>query len=190
MIGDPPDLSEISVQLATLCARYCYLPNPQVADALDGAVFPTIRAKPRGFVDEEKGVLYDTNVTPSCAILWSHGIMRDRPKRGWMVAHVWPTSKDPSAYTRLANLAIVPECLGSLTDKDGPLTSYFRHHAYRVYGWKPTDVVAPKMPAEYASTQFNYLPENSNPKLSIETRLRKLNNDRVRKLRPLMGLGD
>lgn len=105
-----------------------------------------------------------------------------------MVAHVWPASQDPSAYTHLANLAIVPESFGGLTDKDGPLASYLRYHAYATYGWKPSPVAVPNKPDGFDSIAFNYLPVHSDPKAAIALRVSNLNNDRLRTLRPLMGL--
>lgn len=187
-IFEPPALGISHVELATRILPYCYLPHPEVVSAFAGnAVFPTIRARPRGYVNERDGVLYDSNKSPKWAILWAHGIGR-RLGQGWMLAHVWPTPHDPNSYTNLANLAIIPECYGTLTDKEGPLAPYLRYHAVSRYGWKPDGASAPKTPDGYSDIPFSYLGRHNNPTGFVRSRLIALNNQRVQKLRALMGI--
>ena len=89
--------------------------------------------------------MYDDNTTPRWATLWAHGTGRASGCPGWGFAHVWSASDDINSYTHLANLAMIPECFASLTDKNGPLTGYLRWHAWTVYGWKPDHVDPPQI---------------------------------------------
>jgi hypothetical protein len=130
--------------------------------------------------------MYDDNTTPTWALLWAHGIVSGS-RTGWGFAHVWPASDDINSYTHLANLAMIPECFASLTDKDGPLTGYLRWHAWTVYQWKPAHMTPPQMPLDYDGIQWRYFPYFENPIVFIRQRLAELNNERVRILRPIMG---
>jgi hypothetical protein len=185
-------LDEFLLPLARMVALKSFLPHPKVVQSIGRAVFPTVRdQKRRGqlVLQEGKSVgMYDDNVTPTWAILWAHGIVGGS-RKGWGFAHVWPASDDMDSYTNLANLAMIPECFGSLTDKDGPLTGYMRWHAWAVYGWKPTHAEIPQIPPDYQCIQWRYFPRFEKPVLFISQRLMKLDNGRVRTLRPLMGMG-
>jgi len=111
-----------------------WLPNRNVVEAIEAAVFPTSRYKAnhKRFSHIGKdGVavgMYDENPTPEWALFWSHGLEGTRPQGG-TVSHVWPTSSDVDCYTHVANLALVPEPFANLTDKNGPLTAFLRWHA-------------------------------------------------------------
>ena len=129
--------------------------------------------------------MYDDNTTPTRAVLWAHGAVLGN-RRGWGFAHIWPACDDVESYTHLANLAIVPECFASLTDKDGPLTDYLKWHAWTVCGWKPSHVAPPQMPADYNADLWRYLPKFDRPKSFIAKRVSELDNERVRILRPVM----
>ena len=119
-ILQPNDKSKI-IQIAV---RYCLLPHPDVVRNLDGAVFPVVRNnKRRGELEKDKTlfgecVMYDDNTTPRWAFLWAHGYLRaSHPPGGWTFAHVWDESKNPKAYTHVANIVMLPEYLASLSDK-------------------------------------------------------------------------
>ena len=129
--------------------------------------------------------MYDDNSTPQWTIVWAHGLRGTRPQ-GWTIAHVWPTSEDRRSYTHLANLVMVPEAFGSLTDKNGPLTGFLQWHAWSVYGWKPEHKPVPEKPDHFDSIQWRYLPEVNDPKGLIRERLEEYDNQRTRILRPIM----
>ena len=118
------------------------------------------------------------------ALLWSHGITGRR--KGWTVAHVWPETDCMHSFTQVANLALIPECFGTLTDKTGPLTTFLRWHAWDVYHWKPAQYAEPTKPNGYDSITWRYFESVPNPKALILQRLKKLNNRRTRVLVPFM----
>jgi hypothetical protein len=178
------------VALAKIVAKTSYLPHRDTVKALGGAAFPTARNNRKRITKIENGGvvvgMYDDNATPEWAIFWSHGFKGKRPK-GWTIAHVWPESADITCYTHLANLVMVPECLASLTDKTGPLTSFLRWHSQSVYGWKPEKQKAPQQPVGYDEIVWRYLPRFDDPKGSIRQRLAELDNQRVQILRSVRG---
>lgn len=189
-----PPLEPLDQYFQDLCrmvAKTSWLPHPDTVRALGRAAFPTSRAKrqhPRFTSISKNGEpvgMYDDNTTPTWAILWAHGIVGG-DRTGWGFAHVWPASDDINSYTHLANLAMIPECFASLTDKDGPLTGYLRWHAWTVYGWKPDHVEPPQMPVDYNNIQWRYFSKFDAPRIFIGQRLSKLNNKRVRILRSIM----
>jgi hypothetical protein len=188
----PPveSLHEYYPALAQMVAKTSYLPHPTTVQACGGAVFPTVRnnAKRISHIEEEGSLvgMYDDNATPEWAVFWAHGITGKRPK-GWTIAHVWPTSRDIACYTHIANLAIIPECFQSLTDKTGPLTQFLRWYAKTAYNWKPTTADEPKKPDGYEQIFCRYLPSFDDPKSFIQQRLSSLKNRRALNLRELMG---
>ena len=172
-------------------AETSWLPHPETVRKVGGAVFPTARARkncPRFTEIHREGKvvgIYDDNTTPTWALLWSHGIASGN-RVGLTFAHVWTVADDIESYTHPANLAIVPECLAGLTDKTGPVTSFLRWHAWRTYGWKPLSVVEPEIPAGYGDIRWNYLEPCEAPRSYIAERIAKLDNERLRLLRPIM----
>lgn len=187
----PPDLEEDVATIAALAIRHCRLPHPDVVARCGKAIFPTIRDQQRrGTVDTDRGLLLDDNVTPRWAIFWAHGMPQTHHPRGWTIAHVWKATKDPDAYTHLANLCLMPECLGSLSDKGGPLCGFLEHHAWSVYGWRPAHTDAPVKPEGYDNISWRYLDPHAAPLVFVRERVMSLNNQRVAVLRQLMGLAD
>jgi hypothetical protein len=177
-----------------MVASTSWLPDPEIVAAFGRAVFPTLRTsrnsplfstlKDQGF----EVAMYDTNVTPEWALTWSHGIFGTRPK-GWTVAHVWPNPKDHLCYTHLANLALVPECLNSTTDKAGPLTEYLRYHSWEKYRWKPSSEAEPIKPSGYDAVRvrWRYLASpGRNPLDIVKEKFLSLDNQRTRALQPIM----
>lgn len=181
--GDRFDLAKIAV-------RHCLLPNPDVVAAFSGALLPVIRASTkrgqRGEVKDFDGreLLCDDNTSPKWALLWSHGL-RNNPRKGWTFAHVWDESGDPAAYTRLANLCMIPESLSGLSDKDGPLVEYLRFHAFDRYGWAPRGQM-PKRPEQYDMLEWRYLEPIDDPQAAFLERLLVSSDKRAILLRQLM----
>lgn len=189
-----PDLKELGEDrqaLVKIAARHILLPDPAVVVAVGGPVFPTIRdQKNRLTLSELDGrpILLDDNVTPRWALLWCHGIPATHHLRGWTFAHVWGLPKDLDAYSHLANLCMMPEFLGSLSDKEGPLCAFLQYHAHSRYGWHPVRKNAPPKPLGFDEIEWRYLPSIANPLAFVHKRLSELSNQRVNFLRPLMGL--
>ncbi|MFO1064940.1 MAG: hypothetical protein U0892_13835 [Pirellulales bacterium] len=186
-----PELpDEYSVVLAQMVAKTSWLPHPATVKEFSRAVFPTVRARkgfPRCSTLLKDGVpvgMFDDNATPAWALLWSHNI--HGRQKGWTVAHVWDETDCIYCFTNLANLALVPECFASLTDKTGPLTHFLRRHAWQVYGWKPAQVDQPQKPDGYDSIEWNYFQHVANPKQLIAERLKSRSNQRAKVLKELM----
>jgi hypothetical protein len=177
--------------LRQVFAETSWLPHPENIREVGRAVFPTSRARrdrPRltEILREGKAVrIYDDNTTPTWALLWSHGINGGK-RVGLTFAHVWTVADDMESYTHPANLVIVPECLAGLTDKGGPLTGLLRWHAWRTYGWKPSNVDEPQVPTGYADVRWKYLDRFESPGRFIAERIAGLDNERLRLLRPIM----
>jgi hypothetical protein len=190
-----PDLLPLGADETTLvkiAAERIRLPHPGTVNLFRGAIFPTIRNPRRREQPVEKEGrtigMHDDNTTPRWALLWAHGIpgKSKRPTKGWTIAHVWDRSGDMEAYTHLANLALLPEYLGSLSDKQGPLTHYLRYHAWRVYGWKPSDADSPMCPDGYDSVCWNYFDPVDDPAGFIRDEFAKAGCNRSEVLKPLM----
>lgn len=190
-IPPPATLDPFAETLAEIVATTSWLPSERVVKAINKAAFPTIRSNrknPRFSLLQKGGTdigMYDDNTTPEWALFWSHGLRGTRPK-GWTIAHVWPSSEDISAYTNLANLVMLREPFAGLTDKDGPLTQFFRWHSWARYQWKPAQEPLPAKPSGYENIQWRYLSSDSDPKTLIFQRFTKGNNKRSRILRPIM----
>ncbi len=156
----PPNFDRDAILLVVLAARYCLMPHPDVVSRLEVVPFPVIRnSGKRGKTDlvDDRTVMYDDNTIPRWAIFWSHGDGRTAHIKGCSIAHVWAMPKDPDAFTNVANLAIIPECLASLTDKDGPLVPFLQYHAQSSYGWRPKDCPAIEKPPGYDCIRWNYI---------------------------------
>ncbi len=185
-----------SFELAKLVVQSSWFPNEATVKAFKSEIFPTIRAG-RGFErfelvmqDGEAIGMYDDNATPRWAISWAHGFLgAGRNAASWSFAHVWSLSTDMGSYTRLANLALVPEALASLTDKSGPLTPFLRYHAFSKYGWMPAACEAPPpKPPRYdeLSSYWKYLDQINDPRAVVADQISKYDNERLRILRPIM----
>jgi hypothetical protein len=188
---DPDPLDDYAACLARMVAATSWFPHPDVVRSLGGAVFPTLRSSarhPRLSIYKVAGKpvgMFDDNTTPAWALAWSHDLAGTRPK-GWMIAHVWARRDDIRSYTHLANLAMVREPFGCLTDKDGPLTGFLRWHASETYGWIPAGESEPTKPNGYDGIEWRYLEKVVDPKAIFRQRLSKANNQRTRILRPIM----
>ena len=192
--------SKDAARIVQIAVRYLLMPNPDVVRELDGAVFPVVRdPRLRGTCEEDKTkfgkpIMYDDNTTPRWAILWAHGCLRmSFPPGGWTFAHVWDESKDPDAYTHVANLVMMPESLGSLSDKNGPLVDALRFHAQEVYHWRPDNKPEVELPkyfekSEWDKLEWTYMKPIKSPRNSVENRLRELDNQKVQKLCSILGI--
>ena len=167
------------LSLVRIFARLTLLPHPKTVRAFNGEpVFLTVRnAKKRRKI--KKGIMFDDNTTPRWALGWAHGHEQVWEPKGWTVAHVWDRNVD-SAYTNLANLALVPEFLGSLTDKEGPLAPYLRYHSYKKYGWKPKADSKPDEPPDYIDVRWNYFKHEKNPKNLVYGMLKNSGDKRAK----------
>ena len=130
--------------------------------------------------------MYDDNATPAWALFWSHGIIKGTRPQGWTVTHVWPETDCLHSYTHLVNLALVPECFGTLTDKTGPLTVFLRWHAWKVYQWKPSHALVPQKPAGFETLAWRHFEKAPDPKALIRQMVTGSDNQRTRILRPIM----
>ena len=192
---EPPDLEDDdALALSRIAVGYCQCPHPDVVRRLEGPVFPSIRASNKGGKRGERGnvngrwIMYDDNTTPRLALLWSHGIGVTSHPKGWTFAHIWDVTKDPDAYTHIANLVVLPESLASLTDKGGPLVPYLRFHAETVYGWRPAGKATVRKPVGYDGLTWTYLDSIPDPLGFVRNQMRQSNDKRIGILRGLMGM--
>ena len=189
----PPfeSLEGYSPALAQMVAKTSWLPHQDTVKEMGRAMFPTLRASAQHkrftqIIENGEPVgMYDDNTTPTWALLWAHGIVGGS-RKGWAFAHIWPASDDITAYTHPANLAMVPECFASLTDRDGPLTSYLRWHAWSVYQWKPEHAEKPEMPEKFGNVEWRCFKKFTEPREFVRQRFAELDNERIRILRPIM----
>ncbi len=84
----------------------------------------------------------------------------------------------------------MPECLGSLSDKDGPLSRFLEFHAWSVYAWRPAHVSPPDMPDGFREIRWRYLDPHPDPLGSVREGVTTLRNQRVEVLRQLMGFAE
>lgn len=182
-----PELGDDLLKLTTIVLGQSWMPNPSVVQRMAGPAFPAVRDQKRRItVDTSRGVLRDDNTSPRWALLWAHGFAGVAHPKGWTVAHVWPESNCEQSYTHPANMMLVPEHFGSLTDKQSPLCNFFRFHSWRRYSWKPPQSEAPTEPDGYKELRWRYLDEFDNPRGFIRERVWTLENARCRLLRSLM----
>jgi hypothetical protein len=204
MTSGLPDsnIDHYRLDLVKIVAATSYLAHPATVQMLCRAVFPAVRSRnktPRFSTKcwklcetncqgdcSSPVAMYDDNTTPRWALLWAHGYKIASHPSGWTFAHVWTAADDIDSYTHLANIVMVPEPLAGLTDKEGPLTSYLKYHAFAIYGWKPKDAPVPVKPDSYDDIIWQYLSENLTPNDSIKTQVNTLNNKRLRILKPIM----
>lgn len=188
---DPPDISQDVLSLVRIAVRHCRLPHQAVVKCMGRAVFPVIRGRneQRGETDMVDGreIMYDDNTAPRWALLWAHGISTTAHLKGWMFAHVWDDAKNPDAYTHLANLVMLPESFGGLSDKQGPLVPYLRYHAQATYGWRPAGKDPVSKPSGYDDLMWKYLDSVPDPAGFIRERSLKSEARRAVVLCKLLG---
>ena len=173
--------------LVQIAVRYLKLPHPDVVAAFNGkALFPTARAgstRGKRFDIWQNAYVLDDNASPAWALFWPHGLT-GRPD-GWRVAHLWARADDPNSYTNISNLCLIAAPLERLTDGEGPLLPYLKHHACKVYGWRPEDEPEPEAPPGYSNICWSYIEPSGSPIDNISHRFDTLNNQRIRLMRGL-----
>lgn len=120
-----------------------------------GAVYPQVRRarqgsgeRPGSVVD---GVRLDRNTYANSAIREALG-GRGKALAGYQACHVWPkTCYDARYHTALANLALVPSPLVSLTDHDPDVIAAMKVRAFELYGWHPSAEPQPERLPGYPS---------------------------------------
>lgn len=178
--------------LVRMVSETSFLAHPDTVKAIGRAVFPTVRARKNHKRNGElirdglASGMYDDNTTPRWAFLWAHGIPHTHHPSNRTFAHVWEGADDIKSYCHLANIVVMPEPFAGLTDKKGPLTRYLRWHAWSVYGWRPEGTPVPTKPEDYEGIVWQYLPKIDEPMVFIRERISRLNNERIRILRPIM----
>lgn len=191
----PPDISGDAAALAEIAVRHCLLPHPDVVRSMDGAVFSVVRGRNAQHFEivtiAGRGIMYDDNPSPRWALLWSHGF--NEAAQGWICAHVWDNPKDPAAYadlanayTHVANLLMMPESFGNLSDKQGPLVRHLRYHAQEVYGWWPAGKDPVGKPCGYDDLEWTYFNSFEDPRGFICKQLAKTQGKRRVVLRNLL----
>lgn len=194
-LAAPNTLDEYAFDLARVVARTSLLPNPEVVRACPSPIFPSIRANralgSRGTIATvgAERLMLDDNTTPRWALLVAHGFGPSLPSksRGWSLAHVWSRAQCPASYTHLANLALVPAPLSTLTDGTSPVASYIRYHAYSTYGWHPHDEEAPREPPAFNEVDWNYMTYSGSPQSNLSRFMKTTSNAWAVGMRDLMG---
>lgn len=130
-----------------------------VAQTGGKALFPTIRGVPGTYVElEGSGLMLDDNKSPTDAFLWSNRF--GRRGRDTQFNHVYAASRDPTAYTALANICMTPAFLAKLTDTSPEICALLAYRSFDLYGWTPDGALAPEKPANYDGlTWANPLPK-------------------------------
>ena len=195
IIGKPTLQSNDATQLIRRVVPYLLMPHRDVVSQLNEAVFPVVRdPSQRGKVEKDKTkfgkvVMYDDNTAPRWAFLWAHGWQNvSLPPGGWMIAHVWNESKNPEAYTHVANIVLMPEFFASLSDKKGPLVDVLRYHAQEKYGWRPKKSFKVNKPCGFDDLNWKYLDKIHNPRDQVNRRLLESRDKRAIILSDLLGI--
>jgi hypothetical protein len=188
----PPSSLEVeeTIAVTSILVSKSLFPHPEVVAQFEGPVLPSIRGNRqlglRGTVIDRAGasILLDDNTTPRWSLLLAHGFGPNYPagSRGWSLAHIWPVPQCPHSYTHLANLALVPLRLSSLTDAEGPAAAYLRFHSWQAYGWHPPGVGSPDEPPRYAELSWRYLPMVDDAPLRVRKYLTSSGNDWAKKM--------
>jgi hypothetical protein len=181
---------EETLALTNILVSKSLFPHPAVVAQFEGPVLPSIRGNrqlgQRGTVIDWAGasILLDDNTTPRWSLLLAHGFGPNYPagSRGWSLAHIWPVPQCARSYTHLANLALVPLRLSSVTAAEGPAAAYLRFHSWQAYGWHPPDTGPPTEPSRYTELNWQYLPNADNAPLRVRQYFTSSGNDWARKM--------
>lgn len=118
-----------------------------------GAVYPHIRRARPGSGERAgtrvDGVLFDRNNYAGHAI--RHAVGHPRSSlAGYQACHIWPsTCYNERYHTVLANLALIPASLVSLSDHEPTVIAALQYRAFALYGWHPVEHPAPQRPGGY-----------------------------------------
>ena len=138
--------------VAAVAEHSVFLHPGTVAQTGGLAVFPTIRRM--GHVGEfddlpdGRRVMLDDNLGPTVAFTYAANLPKGRDVQ---FNHVWPSSKDPDAYTALWNLFATPAFLAKPTDtgKHPEVRDALRFRAFDLYGRRPAGQADPLEPPGY-----------------------------------------
>ncbi|MEQ1703218.1 MAG: hypothetical protein ABMA25_24190 [Ilumatobacteraceae bacterium] len=131
-----------------------------VAETGGQAVFSTVRRdglarEPIGRLGELSGrpVMFDDNLSPIAAFTWAAGFGRGRDMQ---FNHIWPSSRDASAYTALWNLCATPAFLAKTTDgRNHPdVVAALRRRSFELYGYLPAGASVPVAPEGYGELEW------------------------------------
>lgn len=142
--------------IAQAVASLTLFSHPRTVEQTGGrAIFPSVRnPQERGATDIVSGrrVLLDDNKSPKDAFLWANGLSR----RGLdtQFNHVYPTSRDPDAYTALPNICVTPAFIAKLTDTSEDVRVLLRYRSYELYGWTPAGYSPPERPEGYGDLEW------------------------------------
>jgi hypothetical protein len=138
--------------VAAVAEHSVFLHPETVAQAKGAAIFATVRwmGHVGEFEDLPDGrrVMLDDNLSPTVAFTYAANLAAGRDVQ---FNHVWPSSKNPDAYTALWNLFATPAFLAKPTDtaKHPEVRDALRFRAFDLYGRHPADQPDPVEPAGY-----------------------------------------
>lgn len=142
-------------------AAHTVMLHPGVVEQSGGqAIFRTVRRDPRK--GEQVGtfgvvagaqVMFDDNLSPIAAFIWATNSGRGTDTQ---YNHIWPASRDASAYTALWNICCTPAFVAKTTDgRHHPeVIQALRRRAFEMYGYKPADSPDPTAPDRYDELQW------------------------------------
>ena len=144
------DLSRKKLEsILDLVAQASWWVNPIVYQSIQ-VVYPKTRRK-RG--KEKRGQIIDGirlwNNEPAQKAIW---LALDKKKEqiyNSHVCHIYKNSvPDPTHFTNLANMIILPKCLASLSEWE-PITKILKYHSYKTYGYTGPENNIPSVPPYY-----------------------------------------
>jgi hypothetical protein len=112
--------------------------------------------------------MFDDNLSAIVAFIWAAGFGRGRDTQ---FNHIWPSSRDVSAYTALWNLCATPAFLAKTTDgRNHPdVVAALRRRSYELYGFLPAGASGPVAPDGYDELEWAAHPS---PPLALEATYR------------------
>ena len=138
--------------VAAVAEHSVFLHPDTVAQARGLAVFPTSGgwASVGEFdtLPDGRRVMLDDNLSPTVAFTYATNLAKGRDVQ---FNHVWPSSKDPDAYTALWNLFATPAFLAKPTDtgKHPAVRDALRFRAFDLYRQHPAGQPDPLEPPGY-----------------------------------------
>ena len=120
----------------------------------------------------------DDNRSPTDAFRWANGL--GTRLRDIQLNHIYSASRDPEAYTSLANLVMTPAFLAKLTDTNTEVQALLKWRAYDLYGWMAAGHEKPERPEGYAALAWAApLPAVTDLAIRIETALQRTPKSRT-----------
>jgi hypothetical protein len=159
--------------LAQAVASLALFSHPEtVAQAAGRAIFRIVRGPipQRGeivTISDGSRVMLDDNTGPTDAFIWANGIRRGTYS-DVQFCHIWQVANDPTAYTNLANMCLLPAFLAKLSDTHPEITNLLRRRSRELFGWHPASQTGPSTPSAEVVEWAPTLP----PTLRLEQALR------------------